>query len=436
MSGYRIRHLPFLTTTGGRVVGVIGSEGQEILFPTFSADGQSLLNPDGTVLSSSSGLIVTNEIASPKENYSALRAKLAAVRAGTGPGLKVATIGSSLVSGYNSLSTANRDGQRVHAQANQMAIALNSVRYPAQSDSIFANNNVAAGTGSASGSFPAYDPRMQPTGSASIGTQGTVGGFMFQLNGASQAWTFLPYGQVDTFDVYYMADTATGSVVLSRTGDTSSADTPTANAGGNALKKMTFTGALGNSAGLTITQGSNTAFVFIIGIDAYNSAVPSIRCWHNGYCNGTSATISSTSYPCASLSALIALAPDLVYLCSDGCNDGRTGGGAGGNVSVAQFTINNQKIIDACTAAGIAVVMTTGFPYQVSQATYALQKQYADANRSLAALNGLRLNDCFQKDVSWELQNSLGFQSDNLHRTAAGYKPWGISAAALLLDLA
>lgn len=49
MSTYKTAALPFLTENG-RPVGVIGTDAKEVFFPTFSADQQSLLKPDGSAL--------------------------------------------------------------------------------------------------------------------------------------------------------------------------------------------------------------------------------------------------------------------------------------------------------------------------------------------------------------------------------------------------
>lgn len=50
MSGYKIAELPVLTDAAGRPVGMIGTDGKEVLFPVFSSDLTSLLKPDGTAL--------------------------------------------------------------------------------------------------------------------------------------------------------------------------------------------------------------------------------------------------------------------------------------------------------------------------------------------------------------------------------------------------
>lgn len=51
MSGFNIVELPVLTDATGKPVGMIGSDGKEVFFPTFSSDLGSLVKPDGSLLS-------------------------------------------------------------------------------------------------------------------------------------------------------------------------------------------------------------------------------------------------------------------------------------------------------------------------------------------------------------------------------------------------
>lgn len=365
-------------------------------------------------------------------NYARTKAALARVKAGTGS-MKIMVWGDSTKAGYRSNSPTSSDGNRINCRAATMALALRSAGIPAVSDSFFCDQAInGSATGSGTGTLPAYDPRISiVSGGAFVSTSNkSVGGFQLRTSTAGDAWGFLPYNACDTFDCYFMGDTATGTFNFSRTGDTTSGTLSTVNSGGNTVKKLTFTGALGSTAKLVITQ-VGTAGLFLIGIDAYNSTQPSVRVFNCAWVGGSSADRSDQGTPSTYLNAAAALAPDLIFMTEGGINDGRTGGAG---VSVATFTTNVQSMITKMLPTS-DIIMETGFPYSVANGTLALQGQYAAANKALAISNNLLINDSFSKNGTWEEQNARGLQSDGLHKNTAGYLPEDRAPAEILLML-
>lgn len=394
--------------------------------PIFAKDASGkvvgLVDQDGltVALGAVTGVPIANIIPSTISSiYARTKAKLDAVKARTG-NFKIARIGDSTEMGAWANAGVENNGNRVYCPSQTMASALNSVNYPAIAESFWGDNNVVA----MAGTTPLYDPRI--TTGAGWGSSGTAtqGGKVLNNTTTTNALSFAPMTQCDTFDVWVMCDTGTGTFQMTRTGDTGSGTLSSINAGGNLPVKFTFTGALNSNA---LNFSRVTGAIYLIGIDAYNSAQKSVRVWNMGWTSGQSTDVSATSSPTSPLNSLAYTLPDLVFI-SIGINDWRN------NISVATYTANLQKMVTAILPYA-DIIFETPFPNAVSVKTLAFQKTYVDAMKAVALTNNLAVNDRFEKWQSWEIQNAVGNYQDTIHPNKVGYAAWGQSAAVMLLSL-
>ena len=315
------------------------------------------------------------------------RAALAKVRAGTG-NARVLMFGDSTTIGVDAGSSATWPNEGRH-----LAAMLNGEGVSASEEGWF---------GGSAGKRYSADNRISK--GAAWGTFSyTLGGEVLEAHSAG-AFTYTPATQVDTFKVWY-TDYAAGPTFSGQINSGSTSNV-TLTGTGSFWKQATFTAALGtNTLKLNWVSGAQ---VYIGGIEAYNSAAPSVHITNAGWWGGTTAgwVLNSSYY--APLATLSAFAADLVII-KPGIND------ASGSVGTETFIANVQTLITTIKAAGGDVILVSGNP------VYALQADYNVALKALAISIGVPFVDNYGRWGTWAAANALGFEDDSAHPNAAGY---------------
>jgi len=352
-------------------------------------------------------------------SYARTRAALARVKAKTG-NMRIGFIGDSTQTGAFSLgSGVGVIGNRAVSHVVFAANALNSKDTPAISSSVWGDQNIVGAT------TAQYDPRVVQGSGWGVATGRSIGGFIHYNATTTASLTFLPTNEVDTFEIYYAIAAGAADFTVSRTGDTTSGTIVTA--GANGIGKYTFTGALGGDNPISIQRTGTGTGLFIIGINAYNSAQSSIQCFNWGWSSGAVADWCVSTLPYNPLPAMQYAACDH-YVLTYGINEWASG------VNLATSKANLATIVDALLLVG-DVSLATGYPSQKSAATLAVQRSYIDALYDVANTRGLAVNDVWQKVGSYEQGNAFGYYANNLHPVRALYQLKAEADAAMIVSL-
>lgn len=381
---------------------------------TFIPTGMTYAGAGGSTLAA---------IVDPTVIYARFRSSLAAVSAGTGYS-RIGLHGDSTVGGARALGPA-ANAVRTECPAVYLKTRLNLVQsLPTIAtswigDQSFGQTNTLTNY--------AYDARLsQPDGAgfAHSGLTRTVAGSMMQNNANTFRMGFLAEDAVDTFDIYYAVNTTLGSFNITRTGSTL---VPVNQAGTSGTGKVTLVGTLSGSNPLYVARNAGGAY--IIGTDAYNSAIKSIRIFGLGWSGGKVADWIVSTQGFDPLPALLALNLDLVLI-RPGINDAVSG------TVPATFKTQLATLVDALIAAGTNVALATHYPSNIASAAQATQDAIAQQVRDVATERGLSLRDTYAQWGTWVAANALGYMSDNLHPNKAGYEAEAASTATFLLALA
>jgi hypothetical protein len=277
----------------------------------------------------------------------------------------------------------------------------------------------------------AYDTRMtSPDGVGwtytSPSPRTVAGSMMFNPANDTKRFGFLPEVPVDTIDVYYPLNTTLGAFTLARVGGST---VPVSQVGTNGTQKATFTGTLNSVDPLYAQRTSSTGSAYIYAMDAYNSAIKSVRLYGMGWSGGKVADWILTVNGFDPLPALLSLNLDLVFI-RPGINDAVAG------TAPATFKAQLVTLVDALLAAGTNVVLATQYPSNVASASQAVQNALAQQVRDVASERGLALQDTHAEWVDWTTANSLGDMADNLHANKQGLTKSVVKTADLLIGLA
>lgn len=363
------------------------------------------------------------------ETFSRSRAKKIAVAANTSD-MKVAFIGDSTTAGVHALSASDAGtGCRAVCVPTVLSTLINKIGQPCNSDSFFGDQNFQP-----SGITPnAYDPRITLGTGWAVYTGTTVfslGARAITTSTATGALSFLPYGQCDTFDVYYFTGPTLGTFNISRTGDTTSGNIATVS-GTTGYGMTTFTGAMGNVNSININYvGSGS--VYIAGIVGRSSTVKAIQIHNMGWGSATAANWVDNSNGWSPLPALKVFAPDLTII-GPGINEWFTG------TTPATFVSNMMTLINAALISG-DVYISTAFPSPNNTTAtppygYATQRTYIDALKAaVAGMANVIFDDFHAQWGPWENQNPFGYYctgsaTNMLHPFALGYRQKAIALA-------
>lgn len=371
------------------------------------------------------------------QNLKKWRKALANVKTGTANG-RICYVGNSVVLGIGSGTTnsALTSGEiKSKSAPAQLAGLLNAAGVNAH-----ANSLSGTGAGASSNAWPSLtassgpDTRIVCGSSWTAHSQPTLGGPYIKASTGTNAFSFTPAVNVDTFVIWYAKGNGFGTIGFDINGGTQT--TVNCNNGGaTTVNSSTITGTLGaNTLNIKQTAGGT---VYVVAVSAYDSAKPWVDvmnagwsggCWGNGAAGGNMDGAGQVL-------ALQAIAPDLTIL-SGGINDWVLG------TSVANYTAALQDMITAGLVSGDVVLMTDN-PTKTSgggSATLAAQQALVNAMYGLAATNNIVLIDLWSRWAGYTSANGLGFvfndsAGNNYHPNNLGYADVAKAAANILLGV-
>ena len=329
------------------------------------------------------------------------RTALAKVRDGQS-NAKLAMFGDSTFLGSGSTGvTGYPAGGRSKGPCVKLADMLNSYFCPAVSHAVIGTGNNA--------SMFTWDSRFVQGAGWNFTSLNNVWGISAINNSTTtNNLTFTPSGSVDTFVVWYT--TTSGS---SRSFNWSVDAGGTTNIDCNVAKSMASVVIPAGAAGThTLNLARVAGSVYILGIQAYNSATKCVEVLNMGRSGGrASQATSSNTEPWDALNALSTLAPDLTVInltINEWLNAGTTDA----------WKINMQQIINVAKTTGDVVLMA-GVPSKINQAALAYQSSFAVAAGELAATNDIPFLDVFGRFGAQESLSAL--YTDDIHPNGAGY---------------
>lgn len=328
----------------------------------------------------------------------------AAVRAGTAD-TRVLIIGDSTTIGVNAAGVA-----QVPNEYQSVAATLTRGGLATQENSFF-------GFSAGIGSRPAADARLSLSGWIRDTSLSTMGGTIMYATAAGQAFTFTPTNQCDRFRVFYTVYGASAQVTVQATGGTSKTIYSAASTNGTQFASTVYyadvsAASLGSNA-VTLTYASGSGTFYVLGIEAWDSTKKQCIFVNAGWWGGLTADFVGTAYnfsPGNFLNNYPSGYYDLVIL-KAGIND------CNNSVPLATYKSRLGTIVTAALAKGADVIIETDNPYTGSSNFV----NYAGVMRDLADENSLVFIDQNDRLESYTVANSLGFMSDGLHPSVAGY---------------
>jgi len=327
---------------------------------------------------------------------------------------KVATVGDSTTAGQGSGGSA-LNSLRSRSYPAYLAKALAGSGIPARHDNIFGSSGFST-------NYPLYEPRVTANG-WTPGSAISLGGTMYSTNGTT-AFRYTATGSlVDTFIVYLARNPGLGTVNISIDGGAATS-VATAGTGGVIAQVITTTAGTSHYVEVARTTGGD---VYIVGIEAYNSAVPDVAVLNVGS-SGTRLGdwVANTNVGFSPLPALQVLAPDLSII-NLGINDWTQA-----NVDVAAVKVQYQTLITGAKVSG-DVIIVVPVPSQITRATVAQQAALIAPMYDLAKTNNCVLIDMTRRFGSWATANAGGFTYDDLHYNALGYADEAQTVCQMLL---
>ena len=347
-------------------------------------------------------------ILSPSGSLDVWKAARAEVLAGTSRAV-IACVGDSTTAG---VGATDGTGRRKGSYAAKLAAALVGHGIASPFDSVVGNQFVSTANASV------FDPRITLGSGWANDTLETAGAQSWKNTTTTGAISFVPDGDVDTFEVWSFRNTGLGTWSWNVDGG---ADTNVVEAGTpEAYFKTTISaGALGaHTLNLKRVSGS----CYIAAIVAYDSAAKAVDVLNMGRGSGTTTTINDATRAWSPVNSIPLFGADLTLI-SLGINDYTPAT----LVDLATYTSNLQALETAFAATGdVAYVV----PPQsaVSRQTAEIQETYRNAMRSLAQTNGRTVFDLARKWGSYDAAVAAGFMNggaDLVHPNAAGYIDWG-----------
>lgn len=298
----------------------------------------------------------------------------------------------------------------------QLAAQLTAAGLTAGSQNVFGSGNVT---------LTSSDSRIGLLNGATQGAVNTtLGGAMFQLTAATHTFAFTPTANCDTFDIYSVKTGGTGSFTINLDGGATAA-TVSGVTTPSTIVKTTVTGTLAAHT-LNCVWASGTTYV--IGVDAYNSAVKQLSIWNLGASGAKSTDLADTAVTYGELSAISFYAPDLTII-DCGINDWANGTG------VSTYVTSMQAFITAAKASGDVWIMTPP-PSSTASTAINVQKPYVDAMYRLADANGCSLIPVWNRFGSYAIRNAAGAYFDTLHPNGLGYSDMAAAVKAAIMRIA
>ena len=324
---------------------------------------------------------------------------------------KVACVGDSNTTGYGSVAGGAANCV-ASSYPRRLADRLAAGGVAARWDSAWGMHNESAAN------LAIFDTRLVIGAGWAQFSAWSLGGHTLLNNTTTNAYSFTPTGQVDTFDVWVLRNTGLGTMTIDIDGG---ATTGINSAAAPDIFKTTITAALGTH---TLNVRRVTGDCFVVGIDAYNSAALDVAVYNTGWDSGTSDNVAYAALGYSPLPALGLVAPDLTILMI-GINDWNAA------ISVATFTTNVQAVITKGQLTGDVILMA---PIETSGATSAAtQATYRSAMRDLAAANGCVFIDMQERFGTYAVANANGFMADGSHPMGITYTDMACLVAKVLL---
>lgn len=333
-------------------------------------------------------------------------AKLAGVLAGK-TRAKIAVAGDSIVAGFGANDTA--EGVRARSWPTRLAERLTAMGIPA---------SAASSWGSAARQNDAnYDPGLVRGAGWVIDpfSVRSFGGPVWYNNSTNTAISQTRTGTFDGADIYTISNTSNQGTL---TVDIGGATLATINAlGPAAFVKTTVSFARGANPTVNVKRDAASpanASTRVIGIVPFDTLNPVVEIYNGGWSGATTNDGSGAGNPWDYKNALQAIAPDLTLI-GFGSNDENPTN----NISVDAFAANLRLIRNAARLSGDVIHLTQP-PASTGLTTIALQDQYAEAHRIVAAELGLPMVDFYKAFGSYTLGNARGLYYDIIHPGNAG----------------
>lgn len=250
----------------------------------------------------------------------------------------------------------------------------------------------------------------------------SLGGQFFTASTNTTALAFTPAAPVDTFKVWFVQGTGNGVLSL----DINGAGAITANTGvtPNQIGSATITGTLGTNT-LNIKWSSGGA-VYVVGVEAYNSAVKSVNLINAGWSGAKVSDLVGASQPYGAFASIPLFAPDLSVI-DIGINDWLLG------TSPAAYQTSLTNLVTQCQITG-DVILVTPAPTAIATTPQATQQPFITAMYAVAAAKNVPIVDNWARWGSQEANlpmyssNSAG----NVHPNMIGYSDAARSVAKVL----
>jgi len=239
------------------------------------------------------------------------------------------------------------------------------------------------GSGNAASTMPALDARFTTSGTF-LASLSSAGGRTIQAS-ATASLTFTPIKNVDTFEITYVQNAGFGTFSYAVNGGST---TNVITAGTKSVQKVTVSATLGANA-LTMSWVSGT--IYIVGVEAYNSAIKQISVINAGWASSEamqwSVSGGNVFEPLSIIPASIM--PDLIVL-DLGLNDMN-------NVAytIAQYSTAINRILDTWLP-GSDVVLKSFVPTSANWAALSRQGEFLQALYDISDARKLPLIDVYR----------------------------------------
>lgn len=277
--------------------------------------------------------------------------------------------------------------------------------------------------------FATYDPRHTFGAGWALypdTTYSSLGGVVIYNSTTTNGWAWTPLGTVDTVEVYYINAPAAGSFTVDIDGAVSGSGFATVTTNGNTqVAKSTIN--VGSAGAHTLNIKRVSGLVMIVGMRAYNSAVPSLTIMTAGWAGSSTGNWATNTNPYQPIGALKLVAPHLTDIML-GANDWHDATAT----PLATFITNYQTIITAAKVSGDVRLIT---PYPSDPVSWStLQAQYNAAIMQLGATNSVEVVNLTDRYVSYTQATAIGFSAgDGVHQSATGHADLARAAAVGLL---
>jgi lysophospholipase L1-like esterase len=281
---------------------------------------------------------------------------------------------------------------------------------------IKAHWNSWVGAGDGTQTFGANDSRITQGSSWTASTNFiSLGVRTYTASTSTNAFSFTPTTNVDTFKIYYIINSSNG-VLAAQIGSGSTTTQNTSTGTNNTIGSLTVTGTLGsNTLNLKWSSGGS---VYVVGTEAWDSSQNWVSVINMGSPNSKASdwAVATNGYSPANSSAYAAFGCNLV-IDDLGINDYNAG------ASVGTFTTNMNTLIAAQQAANADVVLMTPVPTNPSGgASVAAQYSFTQALRGIAATSNVPLVDLALRWQSYAAASPWSVYSDTLtHPNVTGY---------------